>query len=52
MSFCYDNREVVEADLAREMAAFEVVGKKPVGLRPMAQQLLPFLAELDDEFDS
>jgi uncharacterized protein (DUF433 family) len=50
LSFCYDNREVMEADLAREMAAFDVVGKRPVGLRPMAQQTLPFLAELDDEY--
>lgn len=50
LAFCYDNREVVEADLAREMAAFEAAGKKTVGLRPMSQQSLPFLAG-DDESD-
>jgi len=43
LSFCYDNRDVVEADLGREMAAFEAAGKKTVGLRPMAQQVLPFI---------
>jgi len=47
LSFAYDNREVVEADLAREMAAFEAAGSKPLGLRPMEQQTLPFL--LDEE---
>ncbi len=45
LSFCYDNRAVVEADLAREMAAIEATGQKTVGLRPMAQQLLPFFDE-------
>jgi uncharacterized protein (DUF433 family) len=47
LAFCYDNREVVEADLTREIAAFEAAGKKSVGLRPMAQQLLPFLGGAD-----
>jgi len=46
LAFAYDNREVVEADLAREMAAFETAGKQPgVGLRPMAQQAFDFMAE-------
>ena len=36
----------VEADLAREMAAFEAAGKKPIGLRPMAQTAFDFI---DDE---
>ena len=42
LSFAYDNREVVEADIARELEAIEAAGKPTVGLRPMAQQLLPF----------
>jgi len=48
LSFAYDNRAVVEADLAREMAAFETAGKKTVGLRPMAQQAFAFMIE-DEE---
>lgn len=47
LSFAYDNREVVEADLAREMAAFEAAGQKPLGIRPMAQQAFAFLDEED-----
>ena len=43
LAFCYDNRDVVDADLARELAAFEAAGKKTVGIRPMAQQVLPFM---------
>jgi uncharacterized protein (DUF433 family) len=46
LAFAYDNETVVEADLAREMAAFEAAGKKPLGVRPMRQQTLPFF---DDE---
>jgi hypothetical protein len=42
LSFAYDNREVVEADLAREMAAFEAAGQKPLGIRPMEQQAFSF----------
>jgi uncharacterized protein (DUF433 family) len=49
LSFCYDNRDVVEADLGREMAAFEAAGKKTIGLRPMTQQELPFLGDADDD---
>lgn len=48
LSFAYDNREVVEADLAREMAAFEAAGKQPIGLRPMQQQMFPFMEEPED----
>jgi uncharacterized protein (DUF433 family) len=47
LAFAYDNREVVEADLAREMAAFEAAGERPLGLRPMAQQSFAFMQ--DDE---
>lgn len=47
LSFAYDNREVVEADLAREMAAFEAAGKKAIGLRPMAQTAFDFFDEED-----
>ena len=43
LAFAYDNREVVEADLAREMAAFEAAGERPVGLRPMAQTHFAFM---------
>lgn len=43
LAFAYDNREVVEADLAREMAAFEAAGQKPLGLRPMKQQAFDFM---------
>jgi uncharacterized protein (DUF433 family) len=45
LAFCYDNPDVMEADLAREETAFEAAGKKAVGLRPMAQQTLPFMEE-------
>jgi uncharacterized protein (DUF433 family) len=43
LAFAYDNDAVVEADLAREIAALEAAGKKPVGVRPMAQQSFFFL---------
>jgi uncharacterized protein (DUF433 family) len=43
LSFAYDNRDVVEADLAREMAAFEAAGQRPMGLRPMQQQVFSFM---------
>ncbi len=49
LSFAYDNRAVVEADLAREMVAFESAGKKPIGLRPMAQQAFAFMLGQDEE---
>lgn len=47
LAFAYDNRDVVEADLAREMAAFEAAGQKPLGIRPMEQQAFAFMG--DDE---
>lgn len=47
LSFAYDNRDVVEADLAREMAVFEAAGQKPLGIRPMQQQFLAFMEESD-----
>jgi uncharacterized protein (DUF433 family) len=43
LAFAYDNQAVVEADLAREMAAFEAAEDKPLGVRPMAQQAFAFL---------
>jgi uncharacterized protein (DUF433 family) len=49
LAFAYDNREVVEADLAREMAAFEAAGERPVGLRPMEQTTFAFMDETSDE---
>ena len=45
LSFCYDNREVVEADLAREMAALKEAGQRPVGLRPLEQTAFAFMDE-------
>lgn len=48
LAFAYDNREVVEADLAREMAAFEAAGERPVGLRPMAQTRFAFMDESEE----
>lgn len=48
LAFAYDNRAVVEADLAREMAAFEAAGKKPLGIRPMAQQAFDFMDASED----
>ncbi|MEM1031180.1 MAG: DUF433 domain-containing protein [Myxococcota bacterium] len=48
LAFAYDNREVVEADLAREMAAFEAAGQKPLGLRPMEQQAFAFMVPPDE----
>ncbi|HQP38267.1 MAG TPA: DUF433 domain-containing protein [Polyangiaceae bacterium] len=44
LAFAWDNQDVVEDDLAREqrMLAKEKPRKEQIGLRPMAQQLLPF----------
>ena len=47
LSFAYDNREVVEVDLAREMAAFEKAGQRPLGLAPMEQTAFEFMVEDD-----
>ncbi|MBI4700505.1 MAG: DUF433 domain-containing protein [Deltaproteobacteria bacterium] len=48
LAFAYDNRDVVDADLAREMSVLEAAGTRPVGLRPMQQQSLPFPDEGSD----
>ena len=41
LAFAYDNRELVEEDLAREQELLaEAGGPPPPGLRPMAQQAL------------
>lgn len=45
LAFAYDNQSVVEADLARELAAVEASGAETMGIRPMDQQLLPFLID-------
>jgi uncharacterized protein (DUF433 family) len=47
LSFCYDNREVVEADLARELAALKTAGQRPVGLAPMEQTAFSFMGADD-----
>ena len=49
LAFAYDNRAVVEADLAREIAAFEAAGKKAVGIRPMEQQVFCFLEDGEEQ---
>ncbi len=43
LSFAYDNRPVVEADLARELAALAAEGKQPEVAAPMAQQTFFFM---------
>ena len=48
LAFAYDNQAVVEADLAREIAAFEAAGKKAFGIRPMAQQTFAFIEALEE----
>ena len=48
LAFAYDNREVVEADLARAIAALEAAGEPPTGLRPMAQQAFDFIIDEPD----
>lgn len=46
LSFAWDNQDLVEDDLAREqrMLAKEKRPREHIGLRPMAQQVLPFSA--------
>ncbi len=46
LAFAYDNREVVEADLARAVATLKAAGAATTGLVPMAQQAFGFI---DDE---
>ena len=48
LAFAYDNRDLVDTDLAREQALFERQGSAAVGARPLAQLALPF----DDEEDA
>ncbi|MEJ7731376.1 MAG: DUF433 domain-containing protein [Polyangiaceae bacterium] len=45
LAFAYDNRELVDTDLAREQALFARHGHPSVGARPLSQLALPF----DDE---
>lgn len=47
LAFAYDNRDVVEADLARAVATLKAAGSSTKGLVPMAQQVFGFLD--DDE---
>ena len=42
LAFAYDNRELVDADLAREEALFRKKGKSVVGARPLAQLAFSF----------
>ena len=46
LAFAWDNQDLVEDDLAREqrLLAKEKPRREHVGLRPMAQQILPFTA--------
>jgi uncharacterized protein (DUF433 family) len=48
LAFAYDNRELVETDLAREQALFERQGGPGVGARPLSQLTLPFADDEDD----
>ena len=45
LAFAYDNQELIEADLAREQALFDLRGGPDVGARPLAQMDLPFAAD-------
>ncbi len=47
LAFAYDNKKVVEADLARELAALAAVGKQPEVSPPPAQQAFSFMREGD-----
>jgi len=42
LSFAWDNQELVDDDLDRESRLMDAEGVPTVGLRPMAQQPLPF----------
>jgi hypothetical protein len=42
LAFAYDNPDVIEADLALELAMFEKRGGPTVGARPLSQLSLPF----------
>src|SRR3954463_14337934 len=43
LAFAYDNQELMEADIAREQALFDLAGPD-VGARPLAQMTFPFEA--------
>ena len=45
LAFAWDNQELVEDDLDRERRMLEATPVTPVGLRPLAQQSLPFVDE-------
>jgi uncharacterized protein (DUF433 family) len=51
LAFAWDNQDLIEEDLAREqrMLAGEKGKGDHVGLRPMAQQILPFNGDADDD---
>ncbi len=42
LAFAWDNQDLVEHDLACEQRLIATEKHRPVGLRPMAQQILPF----------
>ena len=44
LAFAWDNQDLVEYDLACEQRLIATEKHRPVGLRPMAQQVLPFRA--------
>lgn len=44
LAFAYDNQDVIEADLAREQALFDLRGGPTIGARPLAQMELDFTA--------
>jgi uncharacterized protein (DUF433 family) len=51
LAFAWDNQDLIEEDLAREQRLLATEKRKTdhVGLRPMAQQVLPFNGEPDDK---
>jgi uncharacterized protein (DUF433 family) len=47
LAFAYDNRDLIEADLAQEEALFAATGIPAVGARPLSQLALPFSGDED-----
>jgi uncharacterized protein (DUF433 family) len=47
LAFAYDNRDVVEADVAREFTALEAA-REPAGAEPPAQQVFSFMQDGGD----
>jgi uncharacterized protein (DUF433 family) len=43
LAFAYDNQDLIDADIAREQALFDMQGPD-VGARPLAQMTFPFEA--------